>query len=118
MSKQDRQGVRRASDLEQKYKLGLLSDGHKDNLRGQVGRINQVLSDFMTTINNRIKEVEKKADFPIGSVFMTVGTANPSVQFGGKWELIAEGYLVVSQDKEPPELFQANDKCYVWKRTS
>lgn len=118
MSKQDRQGVRRASDLEQKYKLGLLSDGMKDNLRGQVGMLRQSLASFMETVNNKIKELEKKSTFPVGSVFMTTSTDNPSAQFGGIWELVSEGYFVVSNDTDPPELFQANDKCYVWKRTS
>lgn len=31
--------------------------------------------------------------FPIGSIYLTVGSYNPSTYFGGKWEKISGGYL-------------------------
>lgn len=58
--------------------------------------------------------------YPVGSVYTTIATTNPSEVFGGTWELIAEGQLLVGlvSESEVPELFQGNDNCFIWKRTA
>lgn len=70
MSKQDRQGVRKASDLEQKYNLGMLAGkGNKSNeaLARQINTLNQSFSQFSATVLGKLNELEKKvADLNIG----------------------------------------------------
>lgn len=58
--------------------------------------------------------------YPVGSVYTTLATTNPSELFGGTWELIAEGQLLVGlvSESEQPEIFQAEDNCFIWKRTA
>lgn len=117
--KHDRQPVRRASDIEQKYNLSLLKEegiGKSQNL--DFSKLNQLLSEFTVDVNNRLQRLEKL--YSVGSIYTTLSTDNPSDIFGGTWELIAEGNLlvgVVSED-ELPQVFQGNDKCFIWKRTA
>ena len=59
MSKQDRQGVRTASDLERKYDLSKISElnaqGKEQNQ--QVSALAQTLAQFMAKVNGEIAEI-------------------------------------------------------------
>ena len=171
MSKQDRQGVRNAQDLEQKYKLGAIATTEKkaSQQRESLSRVEQALSQFITTMTSNFNGLQEKvtknesdiasnqkklddkannsgwetnkflgtdkegkvvakdiktdvlsAVYPVGSVYTTIATDNPSDLFGGEWELIAEGQLLVGlvSESEVPEIFQAEDNCFIWKRTA
>ena len=116
MSKQDRQGVRRASELEQKYNLSLLSDIKRGSQGVDFSNVNQTMSQLMA----RVIALEK-ATMPKGAIYTTLSTESPVSIFGGTWELIAEGYFVVANtdiESETASLYQGADKCYVWKRIS
>ena len=64
MSKQDRQGVRKASDLEQKYNLGLIGGGGSktNTLPEQLNKINQSFAQFSALIIGRFESLERKID--------------------------------------------------------
>ena len=65
MSKQDRQGVRKASDLEQKYNFGMLTgQGNKSNeaLSRQINTLNQSFAQFSASALAKMNELEKKVD--------------------------------------------------------
>lgn len=65
MSKQDRQGVRKASDLEQKYNFGMLAgQGNKSNeaLSRQIRTLNQSFAQFSASVLVKMNELEKKVD--------------------------------------------------------
>ena len=65
MSKQDRQGVRKASDLEQKYNFGMLAgQGNKSNeaLARQISTLNQSFAQFQALVIGRFEALEKKID--------------------------------------------------------
>lgn len=65
MSKQDRQGVRKASDLERKYNFGMLTgQGNKSNeaLARQISTINQSFAQFQALVIGRFETLEKKID--------------------------------------------------------
>lgn len=121
MSKQDRQGVRRASEIEQKYDLSLLKDVKKNGTqqREEMSRFEQAFAQFSVQVNARLQVIEN-AFFSVGSIFTTLSEDNPSDIFGGEWELIATGQLIlgVNSESELPELFQAEENCYIWKRIS
>lgn len=59
MSKQDRQGVRRASDLEQKYDFSLLGEFGKNSAKQdeRLSQFQQQFTQFMVTINGQIEEL-------------------------------------------------------------
>lgn len=110
MSKQDRQGMRRVSEVEQKFNLSLLNDLKRTNQSADFSNINQILSQLMVRLQNIM---------PIGSIHTTLNEENPSSIYGGEWELISEGYLIVGLDTEDiPQILQTVDKCYIWKRIS
>ena len=118
--KHDRQGVRKASDIEQKYDLSLLKDFEKssENLR-ELAELNKTFSQYVTNTNARLQKLEKLIP-QVGAVHITLSESDPSELFGGEWELIAEGHLLVGLDTESElqEVFPADDKCYIWKRIS
>lgn len=62
MSKQDRQGVRTAADLERKYEFGDIGkqSGKLDRYGNQVSQLNQALSQFMVETNAAIKSLQEK----------------------------------------------------------
>lgn len=62
MSKQDRQGVRTASDLERKYNLGLLTQGYGGNNSEQISKVAQELSEYKTKSNNKFREIQVEID--------------------------------------------------------
>lgn len=171
MSKQDRQGVRTARDLEQKYKFGTIEKAERNvsQQRESLSRFEQSFSQSTANTNNKLNDLQQNMTnnentiantktqvdgleknklsnsgwsknkflgtdeegnvvekdvglsvYPVGSIYTTIATVNPSALFGGTWELIAEGQLLVGlvSESEIPELFQANDKCFIWKRTA
>ena len=121
MSKQDRQGVRKASDIEQKYNLAKLKelDEGASQQREEFSKFNQAFTQFTVQMNARLQSIED-AFFSVGSIFTTLSEDNPSDLFGGEWELIAAGQIVlgVGPEDEIPELFQSSESCFVWKRIS
>lgn len=58
MSKQDRVYTRTAADLERKYKLGTPSNGGGDSQ--EISKLSQLLSQFMTSVNQNISAIETK----------------------------------------------------------
>lgn len=122
MSKQDRQGVRTPADLERKYNLGGMENETKQHDE-KLSQLNQVLSQYMSETNTKIAELEEKTSnpYPVGSVYVSVNNTEPSILFGGTWELMTQGYLLTGLDQEsedaPVEL-QFLDNCYIWKRTA
>lgn len=113
MSKQDRQGVRRASDIEQKYNLAGIKRLEKNSDEQSLK-----FSNFVSENNDKLNEIEGQI-YPTGSIYMTISTTDPAEVFGGTWELVGQGYIVVGQDSEDlPQLYQATDICYIWKRNN
>lgn len=61
MSKQDRQGVRTAMDLERKYDFGLLSQTQKsDDTR--VTQLVQDFSQYKTTVDNELENLKQEIE--------------------------------------------------------
>jgi hypothetical protein len=120
MSKQDRQGVRRVQDIEQKYNLALLGDleGKTANQDEKLSQFQQQFTQFMVSMNGKIADLENKL-YPIGSFYVSVNSTDPTELFGGTWEFYTEGHLLIGLEPEEnalPKMLQISDKCYVWKR--
>lgn len=129
MSKQDRQGVRKASDIEQKYNLGSIAKQESQGKQQseKLSQLNQALAQFEVAMIARISEVDRQLSaiktevYPVGSVYISLDDAEPSTLFGGTWELMSQGYLLTGLDQESEEApteIQFIDKCYIWKRTT
>jgi hypothetical protein len=121
MKKQDRQGVRKPSDIEQKYDLSLLEELDKGGAqqREEFSKFNQAFSQFSANVTARLQILENMM-LSVGSLHITLSEVNPSGVFGGEWELVAEGHILVGLESEDelPEVFQGSDKCFIWKRIS
>jgi len=123
MSKQDRQGVRTAAELERKYNLGAFGEKNQEQ-SAEISRLSQTLSQFIATTNAKMSELEDKftSPFHVGSVYISLDSTNPNELLGGEWELLATGHLLVGlepEGEEPlPEILQSDDTCYLWKRTA
>lgn len=206
MSKQDRQGVRSASDLERKYDFSQIAEFSKanKNQNAAISQLTQTLAQFMADTNGKLSQLDddlqfiegiedsvtelqttviansnsiselqnNKADvsgwdaqkyigtdeegnliatekptytasdietedgetvedklnsvlskaYPVGAIYITISNASPVDLFGGEWELIAQGNLLVGlpqeNEEDLPELQQTVDTCYLWKRTA
>lgn len=136
MSKQDRQGVRTPADIERKYDLGsMASDAEKikslnrelTQLEADVGQRfaeqTKVNEQQTSAINSLTETVDGmlSAVYPVGSVYISVNSVNPSTLFGGTWESVGEGYLMMGLEQESEEAqteIKFLDNCYIWKRTS
>jgi hypothetical protein len=122
MSKQDRQGVRTPADIERKYDLGSLT-AQNQNQSQKVIQLTQMFMQFEATVNARLDSMNERisASHPLGSYYIGVNNTNPNKFFGGGWELVSQGYIVVGLDQENEEdlaELQFLDKCYIWKRTA
>lgn len=64
MSKQDRQGVRTASDLERKYRLGSIEENEKAERQNsdKISNTNQAMSQFMAEVNRKVNDMSEKVD--------------------------------------------------------
>lgn len=129
MSKQDRQGVRTAADIERKYELGQIS-AQKDTTSkqsNQISQLAQTLSLFVSRMNGELETLLQTIEglqgmiYPVGAIYIATDETEPSTLFGGEWEFLGEGHLVVGVDQEGEEpqneLVQLQDTCYLWKRT-
>ena len=128
MSKQDRQGVRTANQLEQKYKFGGIAENEQKTSQQseKVSQLSQTVSQLNTSMNGKFAEVEEKLDsvleevYPVGSVYISVSTDAPA--FGGEWELFAEGQIIVGTSDPESEglmsVMQPYTTCDMWKRTA
>lgn len=115
--KHDRQGVRKASDIEQKYNLSLLNSvGKGGQNSSELSRLNQLFSQYVVQTNDRLQKLENL--YSVGSIYTTLVEGNPADIFGGEWELIAEGNILVGAitESDLPQLFQGEDRCFIWKR--
>lgn len=113
MSKRDRQGVRTASDLERKYDFGSLGKG--GNQYAKISQLMQSLTDCESKIKNLTDKIENIC--PVGSIHISADDTEPSTVFGGTWELVKQGYLLVGTDSESDfAQLEYLDKCNVWKR--
>jgi hypothetical protein len=135
-SKQDRQGVRTASELERKYDLGRVArmENSAISTAEQIGKLDRILSQFIFTTNGTLTQLDYDLQYveeelasmtqkiyPVGSIYISINNTNPSSLFGGTWEEVASGHLVLGLDGEsedsPPELLQTLPTCYIWQRT-
>lgn len=122
MQKQDRQGVRRASDIEQKYDLSLLNElsGKTSQQNVHLSQLQQQLAQAINDLNSKIANIEY-VGYPIGAVYIGVDNTNPTELFGGTWEFYTEGHLLLGMGQGEDGVSQAlqlDDTCYVWKRIS
>lgn len=136
MSKQDRQGVRTASELERKYDLGRVAklESSGISINEQLGKLDRTITQFVFTTNGKLTELDYKVSvvesslesialsiYPVGSIYTSVNDKNPSELFGGTWEMVATGHIVLGLDTatedSPPELLQTLPTCYIWQRT-
>lgn len=64
MSKQDRQGVRKASDIEQKYNLALLKNMENggSGYREELSKFEQEFSQYMVSTNGKIDQIEEQLE--------------------------------------------------------
>lgn len=117
MSKQDRQGVRTAAELERKYEFGAINVQGK-KIGGQDVKISQLIqtltqlsaginleiAGMKTIIANMEATIEKQRNewqkaYPIGSIYVTVDEMEPSELLGfGTWEQIKDTFLLAAGD--------------------
>lgn len=122
--KQDRPGARTPADLERKYNFGENFYEIKETIQQQnvamekqsqlfssyVGTNDKTLEQLLTKYNQLLEKVNalEKADsslnqsitkywekiYPVGAIYITLGTTSPAVLFGGTWERITDRFLV------------------------
>lgn len=114
MSKQDRQGVRTAAELERKYDFGAMAKNDTSKQSALISQLVQDMSRLTLALNNVWNTI-----YPIGAIYTSNSDTVPSELFGGTWELLAEGQLIVGSTTEESEnIFFSDTTCYVWQRTS
>lgn len=117
MSKQDRQGVRTATDIERKYNLGDISKnrdtGSKQDILLQ--QINQDLAVFKAQTNAKIEELEGNDKMWFYSGVPTLEN-HPAVEWTTD-ELRTKhiGDMYYDVDNGNMYLFKSNDGIYVWE---
>lgn len=117
MSKQDRQGVRTASDIERKYNLGDISKnqdmGSKQAI--QLQQVNQDLANFMAKTNAKIEELEENDKMWFYSGEPTLEN-HPAVDWNTN-ELKAKhiGDMYYNVDNGDMYIFKSIDGVYAWE---
>ena len=112
-AKMDRQGVRKAADLEQKYPLGILKQGTSLSQLEQLSKLSQTLAQFMASTNDRFNELEQGKNGVSVQTWFGVGTPtleNPPASDWSEDELKAEHIGDIYYDEE-------NGKVYLFKET-
>ena len=71
--------------------LSNLNTINKDNLINAVNEVNKNVDVLNETINNLYK---------IGDLFLSTNSENPTVRFGGTWELFGKGRTLVCVDED------------------
>lgn len=51
-----------------------------------------------TDLVNAVKEIILETSYPIGSIYMSVNSTNPSILIGGTWERIKGRFLLAADD--------------------
>lgn len=109
MSKQDRQGVRTAAGLEQKYRFSKSFSEQKEALSRQnltlsqlVNYTDQTLDSFgstLATVELAIAELRDEMSnawmkvYPVGSIYFAYNHEDPAVLFGGTWVRLENTFL-------------------------
>lgn len=120
MSKQDRNGVRTASDLERKYDLASLVGVQKavENSVEAINKTNKTLEEFMVTTLDSIDELQGQIDGNITTWFYG-GVPTLSNLPASEWttEIVRNehlGDLYYDQDTGFAYRFSLNDNTYTW----
>lgn len=121
-AKQDRQGVRRAADLEQKYSFGSVFKNQDSKNKEQSERLdaqNMSMEQFrqyaisyfgkMETAMSKLTEENQTLSenlgkywetvYPVGSVYVSLNEDDPATLFGGSWERIKDTFLLSAGDR-------------------
>lgn len=102
MSKQDRQGVRTAADVERKYSLGEIDNASKRSTKAekQVSGLDQKMNLFMSSVNKTIEDLQNRINsfYPVGSIYLSLDDTDPAELFGGVWDRIAQGRTLWGAD--------------------
>lgn len=112
--KQDRQGVRRASDLEQKYRFGSVfknQDAKNKEHAEQLDAQNMSMEQFRQYAIRQFDKVEESLQalsgdlgrywetvYPVGAVYVSLSEDDPTKLFGGTWERIKDAFLLSAGD--------------------
>lgn len=93
MSKQDRQGVRTARDLERKYDFKKLKRGFQPAGGGTKVDVDAVAAEAAKRVMQGV--------YPVGSVYFACEGIDPGALFGGNWEQLQ---------------LEGMEGIYAWKR--
>ena len=74
-------------DYHDKKEIDGIVTGIDDNIKG-------VNDDLQTQINDIVDVI-----YPVGSIYMSMNSTNPSILFGGEWERIEDRFLLASGSK-------------------
>ena len=117
MSKQDRQGVRTASDIERKYNLGDISKNQDKSSKQDIliQQINQNLAVFKAQTNAKIEELEGNDKMWFYSGAPTLEN-HPAVDWNTD-ELKAKhiGDMYYDVDNGDMYIFKSNNSVYAWE---
>ena len=78
-----------------------------DNVQGAIDELYACASSY-SDFNTRLTSAEDKI-YPIGSIYISVNSANPSTLFGGTWAAFATGRTLVGYDSSDTD-FNAGEK--------
>lgn len=116
MSKQDRQGVRTASDIERKYNLGDISKNQESGSKQQIQiqQLNQNLANFMATTNARLDELGENDKMWFYSGVPTLEN-HPAIDWTtGELKAKHIGDMYYDVDSGDMYLFKNTEGVYAW----